>query len=72
LVSAQVGGQTNLYLYPLEETGRGERVARPTHFDDRTEAARPITPDGREVFYLESGRVQIIPLDHARSPAPSM
>ncbi len=63
LVSAQVGGQTNLYLYPLEEAARGERVARQLTSTAAPKQRAQFSPDGREVFYLEGARLQVISLD---------
>jgi Tol biopolymer transport system component len=77
LVSATVGGQPNLYLYPLEETGQptpaatggrgggrgGERVARQLTSTPGAKNHAQFSPDSREVYYLEAGRVQAITVD---------
>ncbi|HUK17045.1 MAG TPA: S41 family peptidase [Bryobacteraceae bacterium] len=83
LFSANVGGQTNLYLYSLEETpagGGGGRGGRGGGGGD-TRGPRQLTstpgqkthahftPDSKEVFYLEGGRVQSINID-TRQPRP--
>jgi Tol biopolymer transport system component/C-terminal processing protease CtpA/Prc len=82
LFSANVGGQTNLYLYPLEEAegggreGRGGRGGggeargpRQLTSTPRPKSRAHFTPDSKEVFYLESGRVQSINID-TRQPRP--
>jgi Tol biopolymer transport system component/C-terminal processing protease CtpA/Prc len=77
LFSASVGGQTNLYLYPLDEPsesggrgGRGGRVGGGEARGPRQLTSNPgpkllahFTPDSKEVFYLESGRVQSINIE---------
>jgi tricorn protease len=72
LFAAAVGGQQNLYLYPLEETtpggrgGRGGGDSRGPRQLTSTPGAKTrahFTPDSREVFYLEGGRVQSITVD---------
>jgi tricorn protease len=67
LFSSTVGGQSNLYLYPLDETqtggGRGGRggtgATRGPRQLTSTGGAKSharFTSDSREVFYLEAGR----------------
>jgi len=74
LVSATVGGQANLYLYPLEESeggrggrggrgGAGGRVARQLTSTPGAKTRAQFSPDGREVFFLEAGRPQAITVD---------
>jgi tricorn protease len=74
LFGAQVGGQDNLYLYSLDATpgGRGGRGGRG---GEGGGGARQLTStpgqkthpqfsnDSKEVFYLEAGKVQSIPVD---------
>ncbi len=67
LLSASLGGQSNLYTYPLEEgqrAGRGEGPAlRQLTSTGGPKSDAQFSPDGREVFYLEQGRIQSISLD---------
>src|SRR5579871_424975 len=76
LVSAAVGGQSNLYLYPLDPSGEGapatggrgggrggERVARQLTSTPGPKTHGQFSPDSREVYYLEGGRVQSITID---------
>jgi tricorn protease len=73
LFGAQVGGQDNLYLYSLDATpGRGGRGGRG---GEGGGGARQLTStagqkshpqfssDSKEVFYLEAGKVQSMPVD---------
>jgi Tol biopolymer transport system component/C-terminal processing protease CtpA/Prc len=72
LVNATVGSQQNLYLYSLEETGgrggRGgagqQRVARQLTSTPGRKSHAQFSPDSKEVYYLEAGRVQAIGVDN--------
>ncbi|HTB15349.1 MAG TPA: S41 family peptidase [Bryobacteraceae bacterium] len=74
LFGAQVGGQTNLYLYSLDATaGRGGRGggrggeggggARQLTSTPGQKSYPQFSSDSKEVFYLEAGRVESIPVD---------
>ena len=72
LFSANVGGQTNLYLYSLDEParagrggGRGGDTRGPRQLTSTTGAKShaQFSPDSKEVYYLEAGRVQAINID---------
>lgn len=82
LFAANIGGQTNLYVYSLEETGgggRGGRGGRGGGGDTRgprqltstpgQKTRARFTPDSREVYYLEAGRVQSINVDTRQTHA---
>ncbi len=73
LVSATVAGQSNLYLYPLEDAarsggragGRGgaERNARQLTTTPGAKTHLQFSPDSKEIYYLEAGRVQALTID---------
>jgi Tol biopolymer transport system component/C-terminal processing protease CtpA/Prc len=73
LVTAVVAGQTNLYTYSLDEAAVGGRGGRGGGGADRSARQLTSTPaqkshaqfsaDGREVLYLEAGRVQSMAID---------
>lgn len=72
LFGAQVGGQMNLYLYSLDATptaGRGGRGggggggARQLTSTPGAKTHPQFSGDSKEVFFLEAGRVQSIPVD---------
>lgn len=78
LFGANIGGQTNLYLYSLEESteggrgGRGEAESRGPRQLTSTAGAKAhayFSPDSKEVFFLEAGRVQSITIDNRQSHA---
>jgi tricorn protease len=64
LVTAGVAGQTNLYLYPLEETSSTEpRVAKQLTSTPGAKRSAQFSPDSKEVFYLEAGKIQTINIE---------
>jgi len=85
LFSAAVGGQSNLYLYPLEEGpgappgagrggrgGGGERGPRSLTSTAGPKTRAQFSPDSREVYFLESGRPQAITIDTRTARAISV
>ncbi len=77
LFSATVGGQANLYLYPLDETpaagGRGRGGRGGASGEGRGPRQLTTTPDAkthaqfsrdsREIYFLEGGRVQALTIE---------
>jgi C-terminal processing protease CtpA/Prc len=66
---ASVAGQSNLYVYSLDELAKDPPVARQITSTPGFKGDAQFTPDGKEVFYLEQGRINSIPLD-TRQPRP--
>ena len=67
LLTATAAGQQNLYVYSLDELAREPAVARQLTSTAGAKADAQFTPDGREVFYLEQGRVNVIPVESRQS-----
>jgi Tol biopolymer transport system component/C-terminal processing protease CtpA/Prc len=63
LLTATAEGQQNLYTYSLDELAREPAVARQLTSTSGTKADAQFSPDSREVFYLEQGRISVIPID---------
>lgn len=59
-------GQQNLYVYPLDELAT-DRVARQLTTTATGKADPQFTPDGRDIFYLDGGRVQIVSVEQRTS-----
>jgi tricorn protease len=59
LLVASAAGQTNLYVYPLDELAT-ESVARQVTSTPGNKSDAHWSPDGRELFYLEGGRVAAV------------
>ncbi len=60
LVTASAAGQQNLYTYSLDELSREPAVARQLTSTPGFKSGAQFTPDGKEVFYLEQGRINVI------------
>ena len=67
LLTASVAGQTNLYTYSLDELSRERPVARQLTSTPGSKSAVQFSPDSKEVYYLEDGRIQSITLDRRES-----
>ena len=63
LLTATAAGQQNLYVYSLDEVAREPAVARQLTSTAGSKADAQFTPDSREVFYLEQGRISVIPVE---------
>ncbi len=60
---AAAGGQRNIYLYSLDETAREAPVPRQITSTSSGKSNLQIAADGKDVFYLDNGRVQSVNLD---------
>ncbi len=69
LLTAQAAGQTNLYTYSLDELSRERPVARQLTSTGGVKSFAQFTPDSKEVYYLEDGRIQVVTLER-REPRP--
>ena len=80
LFTATVAGQQSLYLYPLEEPaggGRGEgggrgaagRTARQLTSTPGAKQHAQFSPDSKEVYYLDAGRITAIGVDTRQARA---
>jgi tricorn protease len=67
LLTATAEGQQNLYIYSLDELSREPAVARQLTSTAGDKADAQFSPDGRDVFFLEQGRITIVPLE-TRTP----
>lgn len=63
LMTASAEGQTNLYTWSLDELGRDQGVARQLTSTPGFKSDAQFSPDGKEVYFLEQGRIGVINLD---------
>jgi tricorn protease len=63
VLTATVAGQTNLYTYSLDELAREAPVARQVTSTPGGKSGLQIAPDGKEVYYLEQGRIASVTLE---------
>lgn len=69
LMIATAAGQRNLYIYSLDELAREPAVARQLTSTPGFKRDAQFSPDSKEVFYLEQGRINVVSLD-SRAPRP--
>jgi len=63
IVIAGAAGQSNLYAYSLDELAADRPVARQLSTTPGGKSSPQVTPDNREVFYLDAGRISIVTID---------
>ncbi len=63
VITASAAGRTNLYVYSLDELATDPPVARQLTSTAGGKADARFTPDGKEVMYLDAGRIQIVNLE---------
>ena len=68
LLTAQAAGRQNLYAYSLDELAREPAVARQLTSTPGFKSDAQFSPDSKEVYYLEQGRLNIAALDGSRPP----
>ena len=59
VVTAAAAGQTNLYAWSLDALATEPPVARQITSTPGAKGDVQFTPDGREVFYLDAGRIRV-------------
>ena len=64
VMTASAAGQQNLYVYPIDELLRDERVARQITSTSGGKSSVQWSPDGKEVWYLENGRVSSVNVEN--------
>ena len=69
LLLATAGGQQNLYIYPLDELSREPAVARQITSTAGAKRDAHWSPDGKEVFYLEQGRINSVNVESRQARA---
>ena len=67
LMTATVANQVNLYIFSLDELAPGPFVARQLTSTPGFKSAAQFSPDSKEVYYLEQGRINIIPLENRQA-----
>ncbi len=67
LLTAEAAGQENLYTYSVDELAKEPPVARQLTSTPGAKSSAQFSADGKEVFFLEQGRIQTIPLESRQS-----
>jgi Tol biopolymer transport system component/C-terminal processing protease CtpA/Prc len=63
LVIADSAGQRNLYTYSLDELSKEPPVARQLTSTAGFKRSAQFTPDGKEVFFIEQGRINVVAIE---------
>ncbi|MCC7417110.1 MAG: PD40 domain-containing protein [Acidobacteria bacterium] len=63
LLRATAADQENLYVYPLDELSREPAIARQLTSTPGGKQSPQFTPDGKEVVYLDRGRIFTVTID---------
>ncbi len=63
LMTAAAAGQQNLYLYSLDELAREPAVARQLTSTPGFKQDAQFSPDNKEVYYLQQGRIEAVSVD---------
>ncbi len=63
LISASAAGQANLYTFSLDELAEGPSIARQLTSTPGFKGNAQFSPDGKEVYYLENGRIRAITVE---------
>jgi tricorn protease len=63
VLTAGAAGRTNLYVWPLDELSNDELVARQLTSTAGGKQGIAFSPDSKEVYYLEAGRLQAYHMD---------
>ena len=69
LMTASAANQQNIYIYSLDELSREPAVARQLTSTPGFKTDAQFTPDSKEVFYLDQGRINVVSLE-TRQPRP--
>ena len=63
LLTATTAGQQNLYVYPIDELSKEPAIARQLTSTPGVKRSAQFTPDSKEVYYLDRGRVFNVTLE---------
>lgn len=64
LFVASAAGQVNFYTYSLDELSREPAVARQLTSTPGFKSQAQFSPDGKEVYFLEQGRINVVNMDN--------
>ncbi|MEO7157626.1 MAG: S41 family peptidase, partial [Vicinamibacterales bacterium] len=67
LLNGRAAGQQNLYTFSIDELATEPAVARQLTSTPGAKSDAVFTPDGKEVFLLEQGRISIVTVENRQS-----
>ncbi len=69
LLTATAAGQSNLYVFPLDELSKEPAVVRQLTSTTGPKRDAQFAPGGKEIYYLDQGSIKVVPLVAAKGPA---
>jgi len=69
LLTGSVLNQTNLYIYPLDELSKEPATARQITSTAGAKREAQFSPDSKEVYFLDQGRIQVVPVEAGKGVA---
>ena len=67
---ASAGGQSNVYAFSIEEPAKERPVPRQLSATAGEKDALQVSPDSKEVYYLDGGAIEVAALDGSVKPHP--
>ena len=72
LLTGSVLSQTNLYIYPLDELSKEPATARQLTSTAGAKREAQFSPDSKEVYFLDQGRIQVVPVEAGKGTPRSV
>ncbi|TVT41161.1 PDZ domain-containing protein [Hymenobacter setariae] len=72
LLTGSVLNQTNLYIYPLDELSKDPATARQITSTSGAKREAQFSPDSKEVYFLDQGRIQVMPVEAGKGASRSV
>jgi C-terminal processing protease CtpA/Prc len=72
LLTGSVLNQTNLYIYPLDELSKDPATARQITSTSGPKREAQFSPDSKEVYFLDQGRIQVVPVEASKGASRSV
>jgi len=72
LLTGSVLNQTNLYIYPLDELSKDPATARQITSTSGAKREAQFSPDSKEVYFLDQGRIQVVPVEAGKGSSRSV
>jgi tricorn protease len=72
LLTGSVLNQSNLYIYPLDELSKDPATARQITSTSGAKREAQFSPDSKEVYFLDQGRIQVVPVEAGKGASRSV
>ena len=72
LLNAEVAGQSNLYVFPLDELSKEPPSARQLTSTATAKSQAQFSADSKEVYFLDQGHIEVVPVEAGKGTARSV